>query len=95
MVERVAEPHGNTLVPDEVLAQTIASRESWQLDGQGHLYDKEGVWVAGSLREAAVVMRELGWFIPKGSHATGVSWREFHGVEDLAKEVRGRQVHRS
>jgi hypothetical protein len=87
-MEPIAEPRSNIKDPDEVLVQTIASHAGWQIDGQGHIYDKDGVFVSKSLTSAAAVMRKLGWFTPLGSEATGINWRRLHGVDDVSTAVR-------
>lgn len=48
-MQSVAERHSNTDALDEVVAQTVAWHSNWQMDGQGHLYDERGMFIAPSL----------------------------------------------
>lgn len=84
----LAAPSSNIDDPDEVLAQTVASDAGWQIDSRGHVYDDRGVFVTDSLSTAATVMRELGWFTPPGSMASGVVWRKVPATDARADAVR-------
>ncbi len=87
-MEPIAEPRSNYNDPDEVLAQTIALHSGWMMDGQGHVYDEDKVFVARSLTDAAAVMRKTGWFNPPGSVASGVNWRQLPEAAERAEAVR-------
>ncbi|MBF0816280.1 hypothetical protein E4U02_07640 [Microbacterium paludicola] len=70
----IAQPETNFNAPDSVLAQTIAADSGWQQDGSGAVYDERGVIVASSLADLGIIGRELGWFTPRGTVASGLVW---------------------
>lgn len=68
-------PATNFDASDSVLAQSIAADSDWQQDDSGAVYDEHGVIIASSLADLGIIGRELGWFTPRGTVASGLVWR--------------------
>lgn len=79
-MHRIATVDHTNDVPDEVLAQAVGGAAAWHRDDRGAVYDQDEIYVAASLTEAAVAMRDLGWFTSEESHLSGVNWRRIDAV---------------
>lgn len=77
-MEKIPSVGSTNLVPDEVLAQAVASLNGWQWDMQGSIFDNAGIYVASSLTEAAAAMRQRGWFVPREAQMSGIDWHSIN-----------------
>lgn len=89
-MQPITVPLDNTHHSDEVLAQSVAGDldSGWQ-EENGRIYDQHGKLVADSMTQAAVAMRDLGWFVPKDAQGSGVWWKKVpnDGDEHEAKRA--------
>lgn len=85
-------PH-TYLVPDEALAQAVAAAANWMRDGNGAIFDQDGIYVGASLTEVAAAMRSMSWFTPERAEATGINWRELESIveDDEQPNVTGKR----